>query len=97
MLCFVQAKLYVGMVVCVFPITERRDMGLYEVPLSLSGFGKGTMLANFHICGIMLFRVVLNKFVVNASPRGPMCFRCLMFSLSGPCELLFLLCFRPEL
>ena len=29
----------------------------------------------------------------NASPRGPMCFRCLIFSLSGPCELLFLLCF----
>ena len=22
-----------------------------------------------------------------------MCFRCLMFNLSGPCELLFLLCF----
>ena len=34
----------------VFPITERRDMGLYEVPLSVSllGFGMGTMLANFH-------------------------------------------------
>ena len=32
-------------------ITERRDMGLYEVPLSMSllGFGMGTMLANFHI------------------------------------------------
>ena len=37
-------------------ITERRDMGLYEVPLSmyLFGFGMGTMLANFHMCGIML-------------------------------------------
>ena len=32
----------------------------------------------------------LNPF---ASPRGPMCFRCLIFNLSGPCELLFLLCF----
>ena len=31
--------------------------------------------------------------VRNANPRGPMCFRCLMFNLSGPCELLFLLCF----
>ena len=32
-------------------ITERRDMGLYEVPLSVSllGFGIGTMLANFHM------------------------------------------------
>ena len=31
-------------------------MGLYEVPLSMSllGFAMGTMLANFHICGIML-------------------------------------------
>ena len=31
-------------------------MGLYEVPLSMSllGFGIGTMLANFHMCGIML-------------------------------------------
>ena len=32
-------------------ITERRYMGLYEVPLSVSllGFGIGTMLANFHV------------------------------------------------
>ena len=31
-------------------------MGLYEVPLSMSllGFGMETMLANFHMCGIML-------------------------------------------
>ena len=30
---------------------ERRDMGLYEVPLfvSLLGFGIGTMLASFHV------------------------------------------------
>ena len=71
-------------------------MGLYEVPLSVSllGFGIGTMLANSHVRGIMfLLREVLNILVRNASPRGPMCFRCLIFSLSGPCELLFLLCF----
>ena len=32
-------------------MSERRDMGLYEVPLSMSllGFGMGTMLANFHV------------------------------------------------
>ena len=32
-------------------LPERRDMGLYEVPLSVSllGFGIGTMLANFHV------------------------------------------------
>ena len=75
---------------------ERRHMGLYEVPLSVSllGFGIGTMLANFHVWGIMfLLRAVLNMLVRNADPRGPMCFRCLIFCLSGPCELLFLLCF----
>ena len=57
-------------------ITERRDMGLYEVPLSISllGFGMGTMLANFHMCGIMLvLRAVFNTLVSNASPRGPIC------------------------
>ena len=78
----------------VFAITERRDLGLYEVPLfmSLFGFGMGTMLANFDMCGIMLvLRAVFNMLVRNVSPRGPVCFRCLMFNLSGPCELLFLL------
>ena len=32
-------------------ITEGRDMGLYEVPLTVAllGFGIGTMLANFHV------------------------------------------------
>ena len=79
-------------------ITDRRDMVLYEVPLSMSllGFGMGTMLAKFHMCGIMLvLRAVLNILVRNASPRGAMCFRCLMFSLSGPCVLLFLLVLLP--
>ena len=48
------------------------------------------MLATFHMCGIMLLvRSVLNMLVRNASPRGPMCFRCLMFCLSGPCEMKF--------
>ena len=58
-------------------------MGLYEVPLSMSllGFGMGTMLANFHMCGVMLLlRAVFNMLVRSASQRGPMCFRCLMFS-----------------
>ena len=71
-------------------------MGLYDVPLSVSlmGFGIGTMLVNFHMCGIMLvLRAVFKMLVSNASPRGPMCFRCLMFNLSGPCKLLILLCF----
>ena len=35
----------------VFAITERRDMGLYGVSLSVSllGFGIWTMLVNFHV------------------------------------------------
>ena len=39
----------------VFAITEKRDVGLYEVPLFmyLLGFGMGTMLANIHMCYIM--------------------------------------------
>ena len=36
------------------------------------------MVANFHVRGIMfLLRAVLNILVRNASPRGPMYFRCL--------------------
>ena len=65
-------------------ITERRDMGLYEVPLSMSllGFGMEIMLANFLMYGIMLvLRAISNMLVRNASPRGPMCYRCLMFNL----------------
>ena len=61
-------------------------MGLYEVHLcmSLLGFRMGTVLDNFHMCCIMLlFMAVLNMLV------GPMCYRCLMFSLAGSCELLF--------
>ena len=30
--------------------------------------------------------------VRKVSPRGPMCFGCLMLRFSGPTELLFLLC-----
>ena len=38
----------------------------------------------------MLFSDMLVRY---ASPSGPMCLRCLMLTLSGPVELLFLLCF----
>ena len=40
---------------------------------------------------MFLLGTVLN--ILVRSPRGPMCFRCLIFNLSRPCELLFLLCF----
>ena len=59
-------------------ITERWDMGLYEVPLPVSLLGFGivwTMLSNFHVWGILLlFRVVLNILMRNASPRKPFFF-----------------------
>ena len=42
---------------------------------------------------MFLLSAVLNILVRNASPIGPMCCRYLIFSLSGHCELLFLLCF----
>ena len=45
---------------------------MYEVPLSMSllSFGIGTVLASFHMCGIMLLlRAVLNMLVRNASPK----------------------------
>ena len=38
---------------------------------------------------MFLLRAVLNILVRNASSRGLMCFRCLIFNLSEPCELLF--------
>ena len=41
----------------------------------------------------VVVRTVLNMLVRNASPSGPMCFRCLIFSLSGHYKLLVLLCF----
>ena len=75
----------------------------YEVLLSMSllGFGMGTMLSDFHICGIMLLlRAALNMLVRNVNPRGHMCFRCLMFSLSDhvSCYYYFvLLSLGPEL
>ena len=76
-------------------ITEKLNVDLYGVPMSMSmlGFGMWTILANFHMCGIMLvLRAVFNLLVRNASPRWSTGFRCLMFSLSGFCVLLFLLC-----
>ena len=80
----------------VFTITERSEMGLYDVPMfmSLFGFEIGMMFASFHVCGIMLlFSDVLYMLVRYASPSGPMCLRYLMLNLSGPVELLILLCF----
>ena len=42
---------------------------------------------------MLLFSDMLYMLVRYASPSGPMCSRCLMLTLSGHVELLFLLCF----
>ena len=42
---------------------------------------------------MLLFSDMLYMLVRYASPSGPMCLKCLMLTLSGPVELLFLLCF----
>ena len=62
-------------------ITEKRNIGPYEVPLSMSllDFGMGTMLANFHMCGLMLvLRAVFNMLMRNASTMclGASCLVC---------------------
>ena len=57
-------------------ITQRRYIGLYDVPLSMSllGFGMGIMLANLLMCDIMLvLREVFKMLVWKASQRGSMC------------------------
>ena len=65
---------------CVFAITDRRDMGMYDVPMlmSLFGLGKVMIFASFQTCGMM--------FVFSAN--GPKCYKCFMLMLSGPIELL---------
>ena len=77
----------------VFKITDRRDIGLYYVPMfmSLLGLGTGMLLVNFHICGILLLNPVLYMFVRYFSPSLPMCLRCCIWMLSGPVEFLLLL------
>ena len=77
----------------VFAITDRRDIGLYYVPMlmSLLGLGTGMMLANFHACGILLFlSAALYMFVRYFSPSLPMCLWCFMLMLSGHVELLLI-------
>ena len=57
---------------------------------SLLGLGMGMILASFQICG-MTFVLIdkLKMWVRNCMASGPRCFKCLMFMLSGPVELLF--------
>ena len=52
-------------------IAESMDMGLYEVPLSMYmlDFCMGTILANFHMCGIMLVSIAVFNMLVRNSSR----------------------------
>ena len=52
------------------------------------------------MCGVvwgggamLIFINMVYKLVRYASPSGPICLGCMMLILSGPVELLFLLCF----
>ena len=38
----------------VLAITERSELGLYDMPMFMSLFGIGIMFASFHVCGMML-------------------------------------------
>ena len=59
----------------VFAITERRDMGLYEVRGALVdvfvGFWDGDYVSQLPYMYYVFLRAVLNILVRNASPRGP--------------------------
>ena len=56
-------------------------MSLFDCRISM-------IFVGFHVRGMMLYMLVR-----YASSSGPMCFRCVMLTLSDPVELLFLLCF----
>ena len=91
MFCVIYGRITIS---SVFAITDRRVIGLYDVPMlmSLLGLGTGMMLANFHSCDILLsLSAALHIFVRYFSPSLPMCLRCFMLMLSGHVELLFLL------
>lgn len=61
--------------------------------LSLLGFSMGIIFAVFHMFGMLfVLSVVLYRCVISVIALGPRCFKCLMFMLSGPVELLFLEC-----
>ena len=68
-------------------------MGLYEVPLSVSllvlCFVKSSFKHTREECESKRAYVILLLLLLLLF----MCFRCPIFNSSGPCELLFLLCF----
>ena len=76
----------------ILDIGDSKKIGRYEVPMyvSLWGLGIGMILANFDICGMMLWlRGIFNWSVRYWMASGPRCFRWWIFMWSGPIELLF--------
>ena len=73
-------------------ITKTMGYGLAWGALCLCpllGFWDEEYVSQPPLCGIMLLlREVLNMLARNVNQSGSICFRCLMFSLPGPCELL---------
>ena len=64
----------------VFAMTDRREMGLYEVPAFLSLLGLGMMLARFHICGmVFVFNDRLKSLVMKRYVWGPRFLRWCIF------------------
>ena len=67
-------------------------MGLYEVPFVcvFVGFWDRDYVSQLPCVRYYVFlRSVLNILVRNASPRGPMCFRCLIYRVN--CYFYFVL------
>ena len=58
------------------------------LPESLQSNHFSVMIANFHMCGMMLvFSDILYMSVRYVSPSSPICLRCLMLTLLDPVEL----------
>ena len=69
---------------------HRSETGLYEVDscAGFPGFSNGMIVERFHISGMVQvcrdkLKIVVRYFI----PKGPMCFRCIVAILSGPCAL----------
>ena len=70
-------------------------MGLYEVPLSVSLLGFGIRDYVSQLPCVRYYVFVKSSFKhtrEECESKRAYVFRCLIFSLSGSCELLFLLC-----
>ena len=70
-------------------VIEERLVYMMCLLICLLGLRIGIIFAVFQAEGIV-FSAMLHMSVSVLSARGPKCFRCLMFMLSGPVQLLLL-------